>query len=334
MPGEQAHEPTIGPLPDFAASDEEADELFERTRHHDPFPDIAPALLNTSDLLDYIAATGMVHPFTIDPAKPTEALKPASCALRLLGEVLYWKGPDAEGAEEIRHELKAEEELLLEPNSIVYVTLEPTLRMPDYIAARFNLTIREIYRGILVGTGPLVDPGFVGQIYLPLHNLTCNQYRLIGGEPVAWMEFTKISPNAHWAEHDTKGRLAPYVPFPERKQRRRTVHDYLDRASPTPVMSSISTSIDKAQRSAEKSQKAAETSKQAVDRTRFRITIASVIGVGTLILALLAIYLQVVSTVHDENSSNSSLTRQVDRLEREVALLERRQRPRRALGGP
>ncbi len=334
MSVEQAHEPQIGALPRFAASDEEAHKLFEKARHKDPFPDIAPALLNTSDLLDYIAATGMVHPFRVDPAKPTEVLKPASCALRLLGEVLYWKGPDAENAKEETHELKAEEELLLEPNSIVYVTLEPTLRLPDYIAARFNLTIREIYRGILVGTGPLVDPGFVGQIYLPLHNLTCNQYRLIGGEPVAWMEFTKISPNEHWVKHDTHGRLAPYVPFPERKQRRRTVHDYLDRASPTPVMSSISTSIEKAQRSAETSQRSAEASKQAVDKTRFRITLASVVAVATLIVALVAIYLQVVSTVHDANSSNASLTRQVSHLEREVALLKAQQQAKDAQNRP
>lgn len=315
MVGQQAPEPHIGPLPHFAASDQEAQRLFEKTRHKDPFPDIAPALLNTSDLLDYIAATGMVHPFRVDVAKPTEMLKPASCAMRLLGEVLYWKGPDADNAEEVTRELKPEEELLLAPNSIVYVTLEPTLRMPDYIAARFNLTIREIYRGLLVGTGPLVNPGFVGQIYLPLHNLTCNQYRLVGGEPVAWMEFTKISPNEHWAEHDTHGRLAPYVPFPERKQRRRTVHDYLDRASPTPVMSSIPASVEKAQRSA-------EASERAVGRTQLRITIASVIALATLVLALLAIYLQVVSVVHDSNSSNSSLTQHVSHLEREVALMK------------
>jgi deoxycytidine triphosphate deaminase len=326
MTGEQTHEPQIGSLPRFAASDQEAQSLYDKTRHKDPFPDIAPALLNTSDLLDYIAATGMVHPFRVDPSKPTEALKPASCAMRLLGEVLYWKGPDAENAEEVSRELKAEEELLLEPNSIVYVTLEPTLRMPDYIAARFNLTIREIYRGLLVGTGPLVDPGFVGQIYLPLHNLTCNQYRLIGGEPVAWMEFTKISPNEHWAKHDTRGRLAPYVPFPERKQQRRTVHDYLDRASPTPVMSSIPASVVKAERSAIAAQK-------AVERQRRIFTGVSVIALATLGLALLAIYLQVVSVVHDQNSSNSSLTRQASHLEREVALLKARQQPKTATSG-
>ena len=103
MASEQPHEPKIGPLPAFAASDEEASALFEHTRHRDPFPDIAPALLNTADLIDYIAATGMLHPFEVDPAKPAEMLKPASCALRLLGEVLYWKGPDAEHAQVSSH---------------------------------------------------------------------------------------------------------------------------------------------------------------------------------------------------------------------------------------
>ena len=198
------------------------------------------------------------------------------------------------------------------------MTLEPTLRLPNYIAARFNLTIREIYRGILVGTGPLVDPGFVGQIYLPLHNLTCNEYRLIGGEPVAWMEFTKISPNESWCEHERNGRLAPYVPFPERKQERKTVEDYLGRSSPTPVMSSISSSVEKAQRSA-------QASERAVVSTRFRITVASMVALGALIVALVAIYLQVQSVVDDSDSSQLKLTYQVSHLEREVAVLKAQQ---------
>jgi deoxycytidine triphosphate deaminase len=317
---EQPAEPQIGQLPTFAATEQEAEALFARTRHDDPFPDIASALLNTSDLLEYIAATGMVHPFSLDRNRPTEMLKPASCAMRLLGEVHYWKGPDVGHAEAINRELRPEEELLLEPNSIVYVTLEPTLRMPDYIAARFNLTIRDIYRGVLVGTGPLVDPGFVGQIHLPLHNLTCNQYRLTGGEPIAWMEFTKISPSTQWSGHAPRRDRAPYVPFPERKQERRSIHDYLERRSPTPVMSSITTSIQKAQRSA-------EASARAVTSTRFRITLASFAALATLALGLFAIYLQVESVIDDTNSKQTTLTRQVDQLEREVAVLKVQKQP-------
>jgi deoxycytidine triphosphate deaminase len=171
-------EPASAGPPRFAITDEEAEERFEATRGSDPFPGIAPALLNSADLLDYVAATGMIFPFAIPP-KPEEMLKPASCAIRLGGEVVYWdtdavSDPDSDEdskPEKVKRVLKPGEELTLRRNSIVYVTLEPTLRLPDYIAARFNLTIRDIYRGILVGTGPLVDPGFTGRLSLPLHNL-------------------------------------------------------------------------------------------------------------------------------------------------------------------
>jgi hypothetical protein len=164
-----------------------------------------------------------------------------------------------------------------------------------------------------------VDPGFGGQIFLPLHKLTCNEYILTGGEPIAWMEFTKISPNQRWLEtYDPRGRCAPYVPFPDRK-RELTLEKYVARASSRPIRSSISTSIEEAQRSA-------ETAKNAVGKAQTRITVASAIAVVTVVAALVAIYLQVVSTVHDVNSENSSLTLQVSHLEREVALLNAQRR--------
>ncbi len=28
-----------------------------------------------------------------------------------------------------------------------------------------------VYKGLLLGTGPIVDPGFVGKLYIPLHKL-------------------------------------------------------------------------------------------------------------------------------------------------------------------
>ena len=156
---------SAGPL-HFAVSDEEAEARFEATRGADPFPDIQPALLNTADLLDYVAATGMIHPFEI-PAEESEMLKPASCGIRLAGDVVYWD-TEKVAEQKVKRTLEPGEDLTLKRNSIVYVTLEPMLRLPDYIAARFNLTIRDIYRGILVGTGPLVDPGFTGRLSLPL----------------------------------------------------------------------------------------------------------------------------------------------------------------------
>jgi deoxycytidine triphosphate deaminase len=314
MAQESQPEPPVISLPTFAATDEEAAERFLATRSNDPFPDIAPALLNTADLLEYIAATGMLHPFRVSPGNASEMLKPASCGMRLAGPVVYWEDAESESPVKVICELHDDEELRLARNSIVYVTLEPVLRMPDYIAARFNLTIRDIYRGLLVGTGPLVDPGFTGRISVPLHNLTCNTYTLRGGEPIAWMEFTKISTNALWCEHDSHGRQSPYVPFPQRKLSRRTVEDYLRFACDGPITSSIPPLVGRSERAAAETQKVAE--KQLSTVRNF--SIAALIGI---VLALGTIVFMVQSLVEASNSSRDELTHQVVTLEHEVAAL-------------
>ena len=50
-----------------------------------------------------------------------------------------------------------------------------------------------MHRGLLVGTGPLVDPGFRGKLLIPLHNLTLDAYEIRGDEGLIWVEFTKTS---------------------------------------------------------------------------------------------------------------------------------------------
>ena len=108
--------------------------------------------------------TGMIEPFDLVALQ-----KPATYLVPLEGLVRY---RDTKGQFQrfylssdptVRNaELDVRSELILEQNSLCYVTLQPTFRMPAYIAGRFNLLIRDVYRGLLVGTGPLVDPGFVG----------------------------------------------------------------------------------------------------------------------------------------------------------------------------
>src|ERR1700730_14037174 len=122
--------PPVINLPDFPESDDEAQQRFDSARSQDPFPEIQPALLNTADLLDYISATGMIHPFRVNAADPSHALKPASCAIPLLGDVLFWEERYDAGREEmvptkVTTEIRQGEPFTLKRNSIVYLTLEP-----------------------------------------------------------------------------------------------------------------------------------------------------------------------------------------------------------------
>ena len=212
----------------------------------DPFPSIPPALLNSADLLDYVAATGMIFPFH----DQRDRLKPASYEVALLGPIVWY---DASGA---RHyvDLADGDEFTLEANSIAFVSLEPEFRIPTYLAVRFNLRITQIYRGLLLGTGPLVDPGFTGRLSLPLHNWTDNDYVLIGGDGLIWIEVTKLSPAERSKSRADKVERRGSIAYLEENKQNLTLLEYLRKADPhRPIRSSIPNSIERATKAAEKS---------------------------------------------------------------------------------
>jgi deoxycytidine triphosphate deaminase len=298
-------------LPNFPVDDREAQARFDSTKSADPFPEIPPALLNTADMLDYVAATGMIYPFEIDPERPERTLKPASCAIPVGGEWLYWPPTsDSDGPEGSTGLLEYGQDLWLQPNSIVYVTLAPTFRMPDYIAARYNLRIRQIYRGILVGTGPLVDPGFQGRLSVPLHNLTSNPYPIKGGEPLVWMEFTKLTPHDRWASPpDVRPeRKGEYVGFPVRKLERRSVRDYVSYAHDGPIRSSIPEETEHATIAAEKAER-------EVDRFR-RFSVVAALAIA---VAIAALTIQAIDFVNGAKSDERALRDDVRTLSQELS---------------
>lgn len=79
-------------------------------------------------------------------------------------------------------------------NSLVYIRLRETLRLPFYLIGRHNLKIDYVYQGLLLGTGPQVDPGYVGQIYIPLHNLTNQQVEIYIDESFVSIDFVRTGP--------------------------------------------------------------------------------------------------------------------------------------------
>ncbi|TLS67039.1 hypothetical protein FEF65_08815 [Mariprofundus erugo] len=202
----------------YAKDDTEAEKRFSQYKEIDPFPSIPPSLLNGADIADYVAATGMVHPFY------PEKLKSGSYEARIHGTCYCW---DEDGKPYEERLEKDSDRFELKPNSLVYVQVEPTFRLPDYMALRFNLKISHVHRGILLGTGPLIDPGFEGKLLIPLHNFSNNSYMLKGLEALIWIEFTKLSPIVRY-EGDEVVRGAPtsdalprrgeYKPFPDDKK--------------------------------------------------------------------------------------------------------------------
>jgi deoxycytidine triphosphate deaminase len=244
------------------------EERYQAFSSVDPYPEIEPALLHAGHIASYAIMVGMIEPFDLNALT-----KPATYLAQLEGPVRYrdengdvckfflTNNSQAEaGDDEIRHSIR------LRPNSLCYVTLKPHFRFPNYIAGRFNLLIRDVYRGLLVGTGPLVDPGFQGRLSIPLHNFTNNEYELEADDGFVYFEFTKLSrpqpPNNTCTETlaqtpNQPGWLAPaindYPPFPASKKKRRSIDDYLKGSTGTgPAQSALAGELAKVTESNDK----------------------------------------------------------------------------------
>jgi len=255
----------------FPPNDGEASRRYKQWKSKDPFPSIHPALLNSADIEDYVAVTGMLYPFNRDK------LKSASYEVPLEGEIHYW---DEKGEKYVF--TRKDKEFILRENSIAFVYLETKFRIPDYIALRFNLKIKLVHRGLLLGTGPLIDPGFEGNLLIPLHNLTTNNYTFKWGEGFIWVEFTKLTENPGWINCNPEPeRFGEYKKFPQDKINKDAGYYFWKAAPGLSIRSSIP---DAMQESANKAQ-AAESQVRSI-KVRFEI-----VGVIGLIFSLIAIFL-------------------------------------------
>jgi deoxycytidine triphosphate deaminase len=112
-------------------------------------------------------------------------LRPAAYTLRI--------GHDFVGSEG-RHRLTDDSpSFYIEPNSIAYVSTLEELDLPYYIAARFNLRVKWVYKGILLGTGPQVEPGYRGPLSCPLYNLTDRAIKVTLREDFATIDFERTT---------------------------------------------------------------------------------------------------------------------------------------------
>ncbi|HEV7640516.1 MAG TPA: hypothetical protein VGO39_06615 [Gaiellaceae bacterium] len=257
-----------------ARSGPSAEDRFRQWEHKDPFPEIRPALLNSADIIDYVDAVGIVDPFYVDDVKS------ASYPIRLLGDAIYWLGNEKQVVT-----IEYGKPFTLKRNSIAFVTLEPMFRFPDYIAARFNLKIPNVYRGLLLGTGPLVDPGWTGQLSIPLHNLTTNDYVLKGGDELIWMEFTKISDNAAYTDRAVVGtpRTGAYRPFPPEKRGGDVENRVAMSAKNMAVSSSLASVVDAVETASAAAHQAQRESTSLARRYTAGGVIAGIVGLGTIV---------------------------------------------------
>jgi deoxycytidine triphosphate deaminase len=263
----------------YPLTPEEATERADLYENDDPFKSIPRALLSSVEIDDYARVTGMLHPFDRDQ------LKSASYEVYIGGEVIWWDGK----GDKHKRIVKKGDQLTLPANSIVFAQVEPIFLLPNYVAIRFNLRISHVQRGLLLGTGPLVDPGFRGKLLIPLHNLTSSDYDINTNDALIWIEFTKTSHGCDPIE-ELAAKPREFIGFPKNK-RWLEPEDYLRKANgPNPIRSSIPDAIRNAAGSAAEAQKSAAASESTTQRIRRRI---NTLGIATAIVSLLVALLTI-----------------------------------------
>lgn len=300
-------------------------EKYADYKSKDPFPNIGEALLNSVDLLMYLLKVGIVEPFDVNK------LKGVTYQCTFSGEAHRFN-QDSKCMEEIN--LDDTKELILEKNSITYLKIEEKFHVPEYMILRFNLSVSNAYKGLLLGTGPIVDPGFEGNLFIPLHNLTGNEYVIKKGAPLIRVEFTKLSRHIDW--NNKRVDLFPLLkPIIKSTPRNASFSKFIEGAlldsddkkfytngDTVSVRSSIPDMISSSVKQADEAYKSAKTAADTVETIRKRIRNLTIIGVASAALTAIAIIVSVFTLIHDANIRYDSMVQEIKDCTYQIHILE------------
>ena len=304
----------------------------------------ASGVLLSDRIQFYVDRVGLITPFE------KESLGPASYDLRL--GTLSWDSSHSKESGLPLRTLKPGEVLIIPPNSITFVSTLEALNLPFYLTGRFNLRLRLLHEGLLVGTGPQIDPGFSGQLSCPLHNISNDKIALVCGARFAVIEFSKTTPfaqSSQWFAKDTIDSVRedgeaeklfgldrkPCLTFPRRALNRKPIEKYL------PHGKTVSSSVDglaaeiKRQelKRSEHESTVKEKIKEHTDSVEKRLGFLTWTTFITLVVVVLSVASLVLSAIGWKNSQLVEMRTRIQLLEAKIAELSTTGTPAKAAAG-
>ena len=150
----------------------------------DPDQESVPGLLLSDRIKFYREKVNLIYPFD------DKFLEPASYTLHAGGEYLIHD----EAGKRNSGMLELGGKVTITPNGLIYIRFLEEVNIPHYMITRFNIRVKQVYRGLLLGTGPQVDPGFRGHLGCPLHNFTNEAKTIEFFEKLVTIDFEKTTP--------------------------------------------------------------------------------------------------------------------------------------------
>ena len=205
----------------------------------------------------------------IENADIKNCIREATYEMRLGKKAIRW-----DNKEKKEFNVESDGHIVLEPNSVTFVTTIERFNLPHDIVARFNLKSKMVHRGLLLGTGPIVDPGFQSRILIPIHNFSNQPVRISYGDRFISVEFTKCCDPYKTYQIDSSQKTQTHV-LPKKEE---DVSVFIKNTFLTG--SSIRDAINEYQRQQKKSEKIVERAKNI-----FTIAVvAMLVGIFTLLL--------------------------------------------------
>lgn len=226
----------------------------------------------------------------LEEAHP-DNIKEATYEMRLGETAIRW---DSDGKKELN--VESDGHIILEPNSVTFVTTIERFNLPHDIIARFNLKSKFVHRGLLLGTGPIVDPGFKSRILIPIHNFSNQAVRISYKECFISVEFTRCCDPYIQYQVGNQATTSQHIKSKEKEEF--LLDDFIKNTFLTG--SSIRDVIDKYKEQQEKSEKIVNSVRNVITIT----AVAILIGIFTLLLNMF-------------NTINTS-TREIESLKNEI----------------
>lgn len=135
-------------------------------------------------------------------------LKPAGYRLTV--------GKDFAIGGEVHHLKKGKKEkMIIDPFQCAILSTAERINMPRFLIGRWNLRVKLVYKGLLWLGGPQVDPGYCGNLFCPIFNLSNKPVEFKLGQKMALIDFVRTT-------NYNKGKSKEYRRPPKRK----TIWDY------------------------------------------------------------------------------------------------------------
>jgi deoxycytidine triphosphate deaminase len=196
----------------------------------------------------------------------------------------------------------------LKPNSLTFVTTIEKFNLPKDIIARFNLKSKWVHLGLLLGTGPIVDPELYANLLIPLHNFSSQPVEIGYGKKLISVEFTKtLNPDDTF---EIDGETIGYV---KNKSRIFNFDAYRKRIAEKRVESSVSSKFDQYDKSVDDYQVTLEKVKEENRKSLLRFNwvgglTAAATWVGLVVLIVTTWML--VSSAFEQSTDASNIIKQ------------------------